>query len=187
MNCHPSRYAVLCRLHPKSHGEQIVDKHDLVSAYCIRDLNQDHGLFAHSPQSPKISSADHRLTRQTRDSTTRMSASRQIACWFDLGFTAWGGGFPNRRRAERLLSIKSECDRLMHSEGLFIRVTNSRPAWQGRRSTASGLWLWMLTRCSHGIRLARALRINGPSATKCFGPIASISVQLQHSTIHIAL
>jgi hypothetical protein len=39
------------------------DKHDLVSAYCIRDLNQDHGLSAHSPQSPKISSADHMLTR----------------------------------------------------------------------------------------------------------------------------
>jgi hypothetical protein len=31
-------------------------------------------------------------------------------------------GFPNRRRAERLLCIKSECDRLMHSEGLFIQI-----------------------------------------------------------------
>jgi hypothetical protein len=60
---------VLSRLHPKSDGEQIVDKHDLVSAYCIRDLNQDHGLSAHGPQSPKISSADHMLTRQVLSST----------------------------------------------------------------------------------------------------------------------
>ena len=48
-------------------------------------------------------------------------------------------GFPNRRRAERLLCIKSECDRLMHSEGLFIKFTNSTPAWQGGRSTAAGV------------------------------------------------
>jgi len=42
----------------------------------------------------------------------------------------------------------------------------------------------MLTRCSYGIQLALALRINGPSASKCSGRIALTSVQLQHSTIH---
>src|ERR1700681_3694341 len=44
----------------------------------------------------------------------------------------------------------------------------------------------MLTRCSYGIRLALALRINGPSASKCFGPIASISVQLRQCTMDAA-
>lgn len=54
------------------------------------------------------------------------------------GFGGAGDGFPNRRRAERLLCIKSACDRLLHSEELFTRVTDSTLAWQGRRSTASG-------------------------------------------------
>jgi hypothetical protein len=101
------------------------------------------------------------------------------------GFGGPGDGFPNRRRAERLLCIKSACDRLLHSEELFTRVPDSTPAWQGRRSLPLGL-IVKLTRWSYGIRLALALRINGPSASKCFGPIASISVQLQHSTMHIA-
>jgi len=46
------------------------------------------------------------------------------------------GGFPNRRQAERLLCIKSACDRLLRSEELFTRFTNNTPAWQGRRSYA---------------------------------------------------
>ena len=96
MNWHPSRDAVLSRLHPKVHGEQIVDKHDLVSAYCIRDLNQDHGLSAHSPQSPKISSADHMLTRQAR-SPTRHCPELDVA-WRFSGVTSGGTWIVNFRR-----------------------------------------------------------------------------------------
>jgi hypothetical protein len=55
------------------------------------------------------------------------------------GFGGAGDGFPNRRRAERSLCIKSACDRLLHSEELFTRVTDSAPAWQGRRSLPLGL------------------------------------------------
>ncbi len=46
-----------------------------------------------------------------------------------VSFGGPGDGFPNRRRAERLLCIKSACDRLLHSEELFTRVTDSTPAW----------------------------------------------------------
>ena len=49
------------------------------------------------------------------------------------------GGFPNRRRAQRLLCIKSACDRLLHSEELFTRLIDSTPAWRGRRSLPLGL------------------------------------------------
>ena len=85
-----------------------------------------------------------------------------------------------------MLCIKSECDRLMHSEGLFIRITNSTPAWQDDALPPLVLIVnagSMLVRdqASHA-----RLRINGPSALRCFGLIASISVQLRHGTIHIA-
>ena len=55
------------------------------------------------------------------------------------GFGGAGDGFPNRRRVQRLLCIKSACDRLLHSEELFTRVTDSTPAWQSRRSLPLGL------------------------------------------------
>jgi hypothetical protein len=50
-----------------------------------------------------------------------------------FGGIQFGGGFPNRRRGQLLLRIKSESDRAMHSEELFRRGTNSMPAWQAVR------------------------------------------------------
>ena len=38
-----------------------------------------------------------------------------------------------------MAGIKSACDRLLHSEELFTRVTDSTPAWQGRRCLRLGL------------------------------------------------
>jgi hypothetical protein len=65
--------------------------------------------------------------------------SRILGSYNDQGIWSVGAGFPNRRQAERLLCIKSACDRLLPSEELFTRFTNNTPAWQGRRSLPLGL------------------------------------------------
>src|SRR5690242_4391517 len=58
------------------------------------------------------------------ESSTKFAASKALTTSLHLKGSQWSSGlaietdFPNHRGAERLLHIKSECDRLMYSEEL---------------------------------------------------------------------
>jgi hypothetical protein len=62
-----------------------------------------------------------------------------------------------------MAGIKSACDRLLHSEELFTRVTDSTPAWQGRRCLRLGL---MVNADSMLVRNPASLGIEN-QRTKC--------------------
>ena len=96
------------------------------------------------------------------------------------GFGGAGDGFPNRRRAERLLCVKSACDRLLHSEELFTRVTDSTPAWQGRRSLPLGL---IVNADSMLVRNPASLGIEN-QRTKCVKMFRSNCINFSPTTIY---
>jgi hypothetical protein len=140
---HPSRTLVASVQHP---GAGIGYLPLPVIASRRRSPTEPVGHSTHAPQHPNFlataQTAMKPFPRPVTDGTNVIKPATtvpQTAVATDVYLIKVApGGFPNRRQAERLLCIKSACDRLLHSEELFTRVTDSTPAWQGQTLSASG-------------------------------------------------